>query len=192
MAGFTHFSKHALHRMGQRSQLNFFTLAGLLDQDLAINISPASCLDKRHLLFYSEIDDCCFVAIQDSVTGSVITVLPIDYHENLAWKVTPNQIEDAKSSAKSQTSGFNAHKKRPEVIVVKVRFANHDSRPKTKSLTKFRAADYKGDLFRVLEDRSFESEIKCHCKSKGVAIETVFEVLLTLGNDGDPLIIEWR
>ena len=32
-------------------------------------------------------DDMCFVVIQDVKNGGIITVLPIDYHENIAWKI---------------------------------------------------------------------------------------------------------
>ena len=30
----------------------------------------------------------CFVLVQDEKNGEVITVLPIDYHERVAWKVS--------------------------------------------------------------------------------------------------------
>ena len=79
MSQFTHFSKHALLRIDQRTQLNYFDIAKILDGDLAVDVGTVVALDKKHWLFYSEKDDCCFVAIQNAFTGTVITVTASDY-----------------------------------------------------------------------------------------------------------------
>jgi hypothetical protein len=38
----------------------------------------------------------CFVAVQDQECGAVVTVLPIDYHETLAWPVSAAAQEAAR------------------------------------------------------------------------------------------------
>jgi hypothetical protein len=40
------------------------------------------------LAFYSKPDDAVFVAVHDRLFGRLITVLPLDYHRNLAWDVS--------------------------------------------------------------------------------------------------------
>lgn len=75
MGRFAHFSRHALKRIKQRTGVNYFSIADILDGRMAVDIGQEPVFGRRHWLFYSEPDDCCFVAIQDSMSGLVITVL---------------------------------------------------------------------------------------------------------------------
>jgi len=61
-------------------------VAALLDYRLTIPVGVRG--RAIHHLFFSPPDAQCFVAVQDSEDGAVITVLPIDYHESCAWQVT--------------------------------------------------------------------------------------------------------
>lgn len=82
-----HFSYHAFQRVKDRISMPHCELANLLDDDLVINIGDEKNTNRVHKLFYSEMDNMCFVAVQDCKTGMIITILPIDYHENIAWLV---------------------------------------------------------------------------------------------------------
>lgn len=84
----TNFSFHAYARVFDRISLSHQELAHILDAEKAFNIGQENKSNRVHKLFYSEKDDICFVAVQDIKTGTVITVLPIDYHENIAWKIS--------------------------------------------------------------------------------------------------------
>ena len=90
MARFTHFSKHAMIRISQRTKLTYFDIADILDFGLAINVGEEPVLDRKHWLFYSSADSEYFIAIQDSITGLVITVLPKHYHEKICWRIEKN------------------------------------------------------------------------------------------------------
>ena len=79
MQAFTHFSKHAFDRIAQRTHLRCEDIARILDQKLALNTGRKPGLNRNHLLFYSIPDDDFFVAIQDELTGTIVTVLPLDY-----------------------------------------------------------------------------------------------------------------
>lgn len=193
MARFTYFSKHALKRIGQRTKLNYFVIADMLDYGGAIDVGVETVFDRKHWLFYSELDDCCFVAVQDSITGLVVTVLPLDYHENLAWKVDANSLVEAKEkSFHYNLNDTNKSKEPPSIIIVKARYMSDQDYQKTAMLTKFKAADYNDDLFKVLKDESFESEVNYHCKLKRIDVLKVHEITIALGNDGEPLTIDWN
>lgn len=192
MARFAHFSKHALKRVGQRTKLNYFTIADILDYGGAIDIGTEPVFDRKHWLFYSEVDETCFVAVQDAVTGLVVTVLPLDYHENLAWKVGEEDLAEAKKIASTSTPrDANSSKTPPSIIIVKARYLTNEGYQKTVILTKFKASDYKSDLFSVLKDESFESEVSYHCNRKGIDTSSIYEVAIALGNDGEPIAINW-
>ncbi|MCK9453502.1 MAG: hypothetical protein M0Q90_17555 [Bacteroidales bacterium] len=193
MPRFAHFSRHALKRIGQRTTLNYFSIADMLDFGGAVDIGSEIVFDRRHWLFYSEEDNCCFVAIQDAFTGLVITILPLDYHENLAWKIKDEHIEEAKRKSSSHTRADVAKPKEPpSIIIVKARYISVQGYQKTSTLTKFRSSDYRGDLYNVLNDKSLESEIRHHCKIKGIDHSSVYAITIALGNDGEPLVIDWK
>ena len=96
MQAFTHFSRHAFERIGQRTKLSCEEIASILDRGLVFNTGKKPGFNRNHLLFYSEPDDDCYVAIQDGLTGTVVTVLPLDNPGNLARKVTPDDCPKAK------------------------------------------------------------------------------------------------
>lgn len=194
MARFAHFSKHALKRITQRTGVNYFSIADMLDFGGAVDIGKEPVFDRRHWLFYSEPDECCFVAIQDPMTGLIITVLPLDYHENLAWKVSVSDCHKAKKlwAASPELAGsYDAPKIPPSIIILKARYMSSDGYAKATTLAKFRASDYNNDVYRVLNDRSFESEVIYHCKRKDIDPSSLIEVSVALGNDGEPLTILW-
>jgi hypothetical protein len=74
-------------------------VADLLDWDLAVNIGVESGSCRVHRLFFSAPDGMCFVAIQDDENGAVVTVLPVDFHENTSWQVSEAAQEAARTLA---------------------------------------------------------------------------------------------
>lgn len=92
----TIFSIHAFKRVSSRISMTHHELAKLLDNDLVVTIGDEKKSNRVHKLFYSQKDRLCFVAIQDVKTGTVITVLPIDYHHNIAWVVSIDAQVQAK------------------------------------------------------------------------------------------------
>ena len=127
MGRFAHFSRHALKRIKQRTGVNYFSIADILDGRMAVDIGQEPVFGRRHWLFYSEPDDCCFVAIQDSMSGLVITVLPLEYHANLAWKISLDDCQKAKTLATScagSVASSSASNIPPSIIIVKARYAS--------------------------------------------------------------------
>jgi len=93
----THFTHHAYERIGERVRISPEQLARLIDNDLTVPLGMEPGRTRIHRLFYSHIDEQCFVIIQDERTGSVITVLPVDYHERIAWKISLTAQQMARS-----------------------------------------------------------------------------------------------
>lgn len=93
---FSYLSEHAILRLRQRTQLQPNEMNHLLDNHGYFRLGSHAGFHREHLLFYSPKDDTCFVAIQDHRMGKVVTILPTNYHKNLAWTVTENDCEQAK------------------------------------------------------------------------------------------------
>lgn len=96
MAAFTFFSKHAFKRIAQRTLLTYEEIALILDKGFYINTGTEPGFNRDHLVFYSHKDEQCFVAIRDHYSGKVVTVLPLDYHKNLAWPISDLTIVKAR------------------------------------------------------------------------------------------------
>ncbi|MEP6809668.1 MAG: hypothetical protein ABI992_05450 [Chthoniobacterales bacterium] len=85
--------------MSERLTMSHESVGQLLDDDLTIRVSEEKGTNREHLLFFSARDQQCFVAIRDAVTMTVVTVLPVDYYENLGCKIHWSQLEFAREIA---------------------------------------------------------------------------------------------
>ena len=102
MSSFTNFSVHARIRVDERLSMSEEDVALLLDHGLAVKIFEEKNTNRIHLLFYSADDFQCFVAVYDQNTKTVITLLPIDYYEQLNHKVSILFVEEAKLKVSAQ------------------------------------------------------------------------------------------
>jgi hypothetical protein len=93
------FTRHAWSRVIGRLSLAPAEVAALLDYDLVVDVGIEPGTRRVHRLFYSVPDGMCFVAVQDQECGAVVTVLPIDFHETLAWPVSTAAQETARQLA---------------------------------------------------------------------------------------------
>lgn len=134
------------------------------------------------------------VAIQNSLTGAVITVLPLDYHERIAWKVSEDDILIARGK-KPKKSNKKSIKKLlqlpPKVIPVKVHYYSEGSIKKL-VLVKLDALEYENSITQVVEDTAFELTIERLCKENGIDLKSIREVSLSIGNKGEKFFLDWR
>ncbi|PCI29401.1 hypothetical protein COB55_02215 [Candidatus Wolfebacteria bacterium] len=94
----TSFTKHALRRVSERLSLSEEDIGIILDSNRVHPVGRDRGSSRVHKLFYSTLDDLCFVAIQDEETGKVITVLPIDYHNR--WRISLEVQQQARDLIK--------------------------------------------------------------------------------------------
>lgn len=83
----TRFTVHALDRVKERLHLSIDELRIILDEELYVPLGYEERTTKQHRLFYSPPDRQYFVAVQDTFTGEVVTVLPSDYRD-CSWKIS--------------------------------------------------------------------------------------------------------
>lgn len=122
------FSKHAFERTENRLSLSHKEVATILDSNKTVNIGVEESSRRVHRLFYSEPDAVPFVAVQDEKCGTIVTILPIDYHERCAWHVS----YDAQKEAQSIITGIPYEKKEQTIF----------KKPKKKKKKKRNAAGF--------------------------------------------------
>ena len=193
MSAFTHLSKHAFQRISERVRLSSEEVVLMLDAKITVNTGRKPGFNRDHLLLYSELDNDFFVAIQDCLTGTVVTILPLDYHANLAWKVTQQQCEVAKKlwlEFKSTLLARQAHEKLDSKFLVTAMYLNEAGATKSKLLQKVPAANYQYSPVKLVKDLLQTTEIARLAQTKGLEPANIYGVSIRLGNDGCPMFFD--
>lgn len=165
-----HVSRHALKRLNKRTQLSCEEIARILDKRLCVNIGSKPGIGKDHFLFYSLPDDDFFVAIQDRLDGTVITVLTLEYHANLAWTVTDQDCTKARDIFLNPPTQESAGQLggSPCVLVISGHYIDSEGHQKTKSIFKTPSAPYQNDLKNIMEDEGFFTRLHEGAVAKGI------------------------
>ena len=89
-------SGHALVRLKQRTSLSDAEISQILDKRLTVLVEKVPGLTKEYHLFYSEKDDCFFVAVRDMTLGVTISIWLLGHCAQLLRPITPEECEMAK------------------------------------------------------------------------------------------------
>ncbi len=192
LMSFTHFSYHAFKRINQRTKLSCREIKIILDNGLAINTGSKPGSNQAHLLFYSRNDDNFFIAIQDLLTGTVVTVLPLEYQENLAWKISKDDCLKSKKIIDEKLSLIiNPYNKfPPKIIMIKCHYLDGDGNRKTKTLIKAPSNKYDNDLDLFLSNDEIISKIDDIVNSNKINPVKIISFSVSLGNYGEPIFID--
>ncbi len=146
------------------------------------------------MLFYSQLDDCCFVAVRDTQTGEVITVLPLGYHQNLAWKIQEVQIEKAKHLVRSEKTKPVAipAMSGPSVMVVSCSYLDHLGKLWFRPLLKVQAASYENDILTFMYAADTPYRIEQSATMKDISHEQILTISVRLGNKGSQMTWDLR
>ena len=191
------FSTHAFDRVSERISLSHEELALILDYRLVVNIGMEPGSNRAHFLFYSILDKQCFVAIQDVKSGVVVSVLPIDYHNNCAWIVTSEAQLQAISMLGPERGGLNkgntilvGMNKKPLVFKVSglildkfmqlVKIVNLGSTPCT---------PYRAVVRNLIQSDSFLEDLRNRIKNKNIdkSIGSIGGIRIQVGKKGKPV-----
>jgi len=203
---FADFTTHGELRAVERLSLSLSEVIHLLNQGLCVNIGKEKSSNKMHRLFYSKFDNLCFVAVQDEINGDIMTILPIDYHENIAWKISIDAQHLARNIALGEMDSKVVdptiqYKKSNDIVQNNTRkkgsstafrfkgfFWSYGSIYKTKNLGTYLANDYNFNVDLLLKDKrvikSLRNKIKS-LSSNGLCLESLY---VQLGKNGDKII----
>lgn len=93
------FTIHGFARLQERTAFEDVDVDGLISGGFAVNIGIELGTQKVHWLLWSEADNECFVVIRDEVTKEILTVLTLEYHNNIAWPVIKDFVARAERIA---------------------------------------------------------------------------------------------
>ena len=195
----THFSKHALERLEQRSTLTYYELAKILDCQVFIGIGREPGFNREHRLFYSKKDGLFYIAIQDIHTGYVVTVLPPEYHENISWRIKDDEFIAAKELALTPPKEFEDYENiatisnlPPSTFIVSAHFNDIEGKQKTKQLLKISSSPYNEEIEKLIKDKYFEGDILRSLSKKNITPDSVWLISIRFGQKGDRVYFYWE
>lgn len=194
MQAFTYFSLHAFRRVSERTQLTCEEIAAILDSGLGVPVGRKPGMNRNHILFYSQKDDDYFVAIQDEIMGAVVTVLPLDFHASLAWKVVEKECQSAKRRIQEAHSIWKPleDSQKPSTFIIAIKYVSDIGKQKTKELNKISSKPYNHEIANLLADKKFPKMLDRLVERKKIDSDSVFGLSIRHGRKGQPVYFELR
>ena len=196
----TQFSFHAYERVIERLTMEPDEVAALLDWDLAVKIGVEKGTNRIHRLFYSKEDFQCFIAIQDEKSRTIVTILPVDYFETLAYKIPKTLLDEAEQLVSDRAKPAAAVKvtppkkdkpvhiaQTPSVFKIQATVSGFPWKPRNFNLGSWPALKCGGSIARLLQDADFAQEMQSKIKLKKRPDEYAVGLLIRLGKNGEPV-----
>jgi hypothetical protein len=94
----THFSNHAFDRVQERLTLTNNEVLCLFVNECNVPLGIEKSSNRSHDLFFSITDNACFVAVRDINDGTIVTIVPAEWHNK--WSISIEAMTQAKLLAK--------------------------------------------------------------------------------------------
>ena len=172
------FTKHAFQRSYERLSLRHEGVAAIIERNLWINVGEEEDSSIIHCLFLSPYDGRCFVAIFDPNAQMVITILPLEYHENLAWKIPDESILEARKFKPQIHSLLNVvytkvvpnEGKVSSTFKIKILKTLSNGERTYMYLGSISANQFNGEVKELVEDPLFSVELLNRLETRGISL----------------------
>ncbi|TSA38718.1 MAG: hypothetical protein D4R63_10420, partial [Methylococcaceae bacterium] len=133
--------------------------------------------------------------IQDIKTGTVVTVLPIDYHENISWAISieaQNQAKKLITKDKVYSPNVEILNTNATVFRISGNVVNEYGKyQKTVNLGSWPCLPYEHSIDALVEDKKFvgflTDKIKKIISAMCTSLSYVQTISIRLGNKGEPV-----
>ena len=189
------FTKHAACRLTERTSLEIENFIDLINKGLYINLGSKPGIHKQHLLIYSDIDNEFFVAIIDSYCGSIITVLTLDYHEMLAWRVPErdkNELLKKTHDHENYSRLASIKEENTKTIITALIFLDNEGKPKAKTVLQGKQEDVNvgESIFEIVYKDKFLAKI--NEKLKTLDAINIFGLSVRYGKKSPPIFFDLK
>lgn len=178
---FSHASRHARSRIHQRCNTSEQAILDLLDAGACVDLGRKPGCNRRHLLFWSSIDQAAMVALRDADTGTLVTVLPLQYHAKLAWTVAADAVERARRLAAQRLTG-------PGRLHLKLHFLGDHDGPMTQGAWQSSMDETptnEADIERFVREHGLLPSWRKAIAATGIMPERILGLSLRRGADGE-------
>ncbi len=205
MSNFACMSHHAFKRVGQRTLMTWKEVANLLDRKVCVDSGHLPGFSRHHFVFYSSMDQTCFVAIQDVRSGTVVTVLPLTYQARLTWAIPEETCARAKllyeEYARVEADKANVLEERRKAanaakiasarsFVISMHFVDAEGQYKTQKLMSVRAAKYDFEIDNLIRDKQLPDLLQNCLEQSSVLAKSISAITIRNGRKVPPHYID--
>lgn len=169
-------TEHARQRISERSVTAEGSIVSMLDEGLFVPIGTEAGSSRSHELLYLAGDGHWFVAIRDVRTLELITLLPVDYHENISWKVSFEAMQLARRIATGEEPAEeDGAGEKPAAVSLKISVICEVEFGVTRrrSLGSYHVPP-EFSVDGLFDDARFAGEMLGRIAEKGIAVESAF------------------
>ncbi|MEZ5456829.1 MAG: hypothetical protein R3F04_12065 [Lysobacteraceae bacterium] len=167
------FTFHGRQRAKQHCQIAPEQIVRLLDNGKFVTLGEEPGFNRSHQLFYSAVDGTAFIAIQDTLTGAIVSVWPLTYPDSLPWQISAKDLATARNLATGRLE--------PSTLECRVHFCTNGVQ-RTRTVMKLRG---KLDEIRNLtNETSFKEEVVRAAERQGISGSDLFA--FSLGRRATP------
>ena len=153
---------HAEKRLIERTGISISTFKGMYKEGRYLSTGKEEKSRRIHDLFFCIDDKTFFVSIRDEKNNEIVTILPLDYHENLAWEISIEAQRLVKcitlgEEVSSEIKQTKIESEKPSVFRVK---AFDDKNFKRQTICTIFANKYAFDFDLLIESDEFKIEIR--------------------------------
>jgi hypothetical protein len=169
-------TQHAIERIAERSVASLNSILDMIDGGFYVPIGCDQGSNRSHELLYIDADHTWFIVVRDRKTLEIITFLPVDYHENLAWKISFDALETARSIICGEKQGNEKgedHLQEPTTYKLSVVFYPEPEKHVRRHLGSWMisAGESVSDL---MDNDEFIKAILDRMKEKGIALHEFY------------------
>ena len=196
-----HFSKHAIKRIAERTQLKPKDISEIVENEAYVSIGSVPGFNKEHLLFFSVADDNFFFIIRDYLVMSVLTVLPVTFQRWLPRAITSEDLTLALNlAAKEKTPKEKVipETEQKDVLIKKilifVRYVSlQDGKSKSKSIIKVNSSEFSFSITNAVTSPEVKAQVKKALEDLSDEIDKHYpiEFFAKNGNRGIPEIVSF-
>jgi hypothetical protein len=165
-------TQHAIDRILERSNASPEAILDMIDNGLYIPIGCEQGARRSHELVFVSEDDTWFIVIRDVKNCEIVTFLPVDFHENLAWKISFEALECARRlvcNDSQETDQFKQHLQEPTTYKLSVVFYPSPDKHKRRNIGSWRISS-DASISDLTEDDEFIKAVLDRMKEKDIAL----------------------
>ena len=173
---------HAQDRLTQRSRETSESLLKIISEERYFNIGKECGSNREHFLFFSKLDWVWHVLIADIKTKQVITILPIDFHENISWKISYEVLEAAKQIALNDRNIDACDENSPSTFKIKASYSVRQNYFKWINLGSW-PYSHESHLNEFIPQKDFWSFIELKIQEKNKLLQTLDSIIISRGKN---------
>ena len=174
------FTNHGFARLVERSDESVNSIIEYIENEKYELVGIESNSNRKHVLIFSICDQNWHVIVYDQKTLQIITILPVDYYESLAWRIP----YEALNKIKAISTGEEQVIVEKEIIFTVVKILCYINGKFIKLGTWKMGEGISVDTFKP--NKEFWNYVKSQIKNKKVSLSRIKRIFIRKNDKDEP------